>query len=111
MPHLKPPSEDAFESTTSQLTAQFDEAATLLKQIQEDTVNARDAVQQQQQAVESAVEQVKNVVSELRIGEEKSQNEIREIRSEVDIIRDMLPKVCWDILSRPSFQTTALTLE
>ncbi|CAE6522147.1 unnamed protein product [Rhizoctonia solani] len=92
-PHLQPPSEDAFEATTSQLTAQFDEAAALLKQIQEDTVNARDAVQQQQQAVHSAIEQVKNVMSELRTGEEKSQNEMREIRSEVDAIRDMLPKM------------------
>ncbi|KEP53675.1 putative peroxisomal membrane anchor protein (Pex14) [Rhizoctonia solani 123E] len=92
-PHLQPPSEDAFEATTSQLTAQFDEAAALLKQIQEDTVNARDAVQQQQQAVDSAIEQVKNVMSELRTGEEKSQNEMREIRSEVDAIRDMLPKM------------------
>ncbi|CAE6375506.1 peroxisomal membrane anchor protein (Pex14p) conserved region domain-containing protein [Rhizoctonia solani AG-1 IA] len=93
MPHLQPPSEDAFESATSQLTAQFDEAATLLKQIQDDTVNARTAVQQQQQAIDSAIAQVKNVMSELRTGEEKSQNEIREIRSEVDTIRDMLPKM------------------
>ncbi|CAE6419232.1 unnamed protein product [Rhizoctonia solani] len=106
MPHLQPPSEDAFESTTSQLTAQFDEAAALLKQIQEDTVNARDVVQQQQQAVDSAIEQVKTVISELRAGEEKSQNEIREIRSEVDTIRDMLPKM---IEANRETQTHALS--
>ncbi|CAE6521817.1 unnamed protein product [Rhizoctonia solani] len=93
VPHLQPPSEDAFEATTSQLTAQFDEAAALLKQIQEETVNARDAVQQQQEAVDSAIEQVRDVMSELRAGEERSQNEMREIRSEVDTIRDMLPKM------------------
>ncbi|KAG9099813.1 peroxisomal membrane protein pex14, partial [Ceratobasidium sp. 392] len=50
MPHLQPPSEDAFEATSSQLTAQFDEAAALLKQIQEDTNAAHNAVQQQQKA-------------------------------------------------------------
>lgn len=93
MPHLQPPSEDAFEATSSQLTAQFDEAAALLKQIQEETVAARDAVRNQQEAVDSAIDQVKTVMSELRSGEEKSQNEMREIRSEVDTIRDMLPKV------------------
>ncbi|KAJ1311079.1 hypothetical protein OPQ81_009583 [Rhizoctonia solani] len=106
IPHLKPPSEDAFEATTSQLTAQFDEAAALLKQIQEDTINARDAVEQQQQAVNSAIEQVKSVMSELRAGEEKSQNEMREIRSEVDTIRDMLPKM---IEANQEAQTHALS--
>ncbi|KAG8712299.1 peroxisomal membrane protein pex14 [Ceratobasidium sp. 394] len=93
MPHLQPPSEDAFEATSSQLNAQFDEAAALLKQIQEDTVAAHHAVQQQQEAVDSAVEEVKTVMAELRKGEEKSQNEMREIRSEIDNIRDMLPKM------------------
>lgn len=92
MPHLQPPSEDAFQETSSQLTAQFDEAAALLKQIQEETVAAHTAVQQQQQAVDSAITEVKTVMSELRAGEEKSQNEMREIRNEVDNIRDMLPK-------------------
>ena len=43
--------------------------------------------------MDSAIEQVKTVMSELRAGEERSQNEMREIRSEVDTIRDMLPKV------------------
>lgn len=93
MPHLQPPSEDAFQETSSQLTAQFDEAAALLKQIQEETVAAHNAVQQQQQAVDSAITEVKTVMSELRAGEEKSQNEMREIRNEVDNIRDMLPKM------------------
>lgn len=106
VPHLQPPSEDAFEATASQLNAQFDEAAALLKQIQEDTVAARDAVQQQQQAVDSAIDQVKAVMSELRTGEERSQNEMREIRSEVDTIRDMLPKM---IEANREAQTHALS--
>ncbi|CAE6449536.1 unnamed protein product [Rhizoctonia solani] len=106
MPHLQPPSEDAFEATASQLSTQFDEAAALLKQIQEDTVDARNAVQQQQQTVDSTIEQVKNVMSELRAGEEKSQNEMREIRSEVDTIRDMLPKM---IEANREAQTHALS--
>lgn len=93
MPHLQPPSEDAFEATTSQLNSQFDEAAALLKQIQEDTTTARDAVQQQQKAVDSAVEEVKTVMEMLKKGEESSQNEMREIRGEIDNIRDMLPKM------------------
>ncbi|KAG8773586.1 peroxisomal membrane protein pex14 [Ceratobasidium sp. 428] len=93
MPHLQPPSEDAFEATSSQLTAQFDEAATLLKQIQEETVAAHSAVEQQQKMVDSAVEEVKAVMAELKKGEENSQNEMREIRSEIDNIRDMLPKM------------------
>ncbi|QRV91124.1 peroxisomal membrane anchor protein (Pex14) [Ceratobasidium sp. AG-Ba] len=66
VPHLQPPSEDAFEATTSQLNAQFDEAAALLKQIQEETVAAHTAVQEQQKAVDSAVEEVKTVMEQLR---------------------------------------------
>jgi peroxin-14 len=101
MPHLQPPSEDAFEATSSQLTTQFDEAAALLKQIQEDTVAAHNAVQEQQKAVDSAVEEVKNVMGELKNGEERSQNEMREIRSEVDNIREMLPKVSYMYTRHP----------
>ncbi|QRV76301.1 peroxisomal membrane anchor protein (Pex14) [Ceratobasidium sp. AG-Ba] len=92
VPHLQPPSEDAFEATTSQLNAQFDEAAALLKQIQEETVAAQTAVQEQQKAVDSAVEEVKTVMEQLRKGEESSRDQMREIRSEVDNIREMLPK-------------------
>ncbi|CAE6523996.1 unnamed protein product [Rhizoctonia solani] len=105
-PHLQPPSEDAFEATASQLTTQFDEAAALLKQIQEDTANARDAVQHQQQAVDSAIEQVKSAMSDLREGEEKSRNEVQEIRNEVSAIRDMLPKM---IEANREAQTHALS--
>ena len=51
------------------------------------------AVENQQEKVDKATADVEAVVQQMREGDSRAQNEIREIREEVSNIREMIPKV------------------
>jgi hypothetical protein len=93
LPHLKPPSATAYEQDRDALTAQFDAAEALLKEIQAETVAVRTAVEEQRERVDKATSDVQAVVTEMRQGEVTTRDEMREIRDEIQNIREMLPKV------------------
>ncbi len=75
------------------MTAQFDAAEALLKEIQAETAAVRVAVEEQNAKVAKVTEEVENVVKDMREGEAHTRNEMREIREEVNTVREMLPKV------------------
>ncbi|KAN0100684.1 hypothetical protein V8E55_000668 [Tylopilus felleus] len=93
LPHLKPPTATAYEQDRDALTAQFDAAEALLKEIQAETAAVRAAVDEQRERVDKASRDVQAVVSEMRQGEMKTRDEMREIRDEIENIREMLPKM------------------
>ena len=93
LPHLRPPSATAYEEDRDALTAQFDAAEAMLKEIQAENAAVRIAVEEQKERVDSATHQVEEVVKEMKEGEEKTRNEMREIREEITNVREMLPKV------------------
>ncbi|KAH9486872.1 Peroxisomal membrane protein PER10 [Psilocybe cubensis] len=93
LPHLQPPTSTAYEEDRDALTAQFDAAEALLKEIQNETAAVRAAVEEQKDRIDQTTEDVKAVVVELRDGESKTRDEMREIREEVNNIREMLPKM------------------
>lgn len=53
----------------------------------------RVAVEEQKSKIDKTTQDVEDIVDEMRIGETKTRDEIREIREEVNNIREMLPKV------------------
>lgn len=93
MPHLQPPSATAYEEDRDALTAQFDAAEALLREIQADTVAVKAAVTEQKERVDKVTTDVETAVKEMREGETKTRDEMREVREEINNIRDMLPKV------------------
>lgn len=93
LPHLQPPPSTAYEEDKDALTAQFDAAEALLKEIQAETASVRAAVEEQKERIDQTTDDVKSVVTELREGESRTRDEMREIREEVTNIREMLPKV------------------
>ncbi|KAH7915816.1 peroxisomal membrane anchor protein conserved region-domain-containing protein [Hygrophoropsis aurantiaca] len=99
LPHLKPPTATAYEQDRDGLTAQFDAAEALLKEIQAETAAVRVAVEEQKAKVDKATGDVESIVIEMREGEVKTRDEMREIREEVANIREMLPKAS-DSLNR-----------
>ena len=94
MPHLQPPSATAYEEDRDALTAQFDAAEALLREIQADTVAVKAAVTEQKERVDKVTSDVETAVKEMRDGEVKTRDEMREVREEINNIREMLPKVC-----------------
>ena len=92
-PHLQPPGVTAYEADKDALTAQFDAAEALLKEIQAETTAVKAAVEEQRTHVEKVTQDVEAAVKEMRESEVKTRDEMREIRSEVTNIHEMLPKV------------------
>ena len=91
------------------MTAQFDAAEALLKEIQAETAAVRTAVEEQNEKVTKVTQQVETVVKDMRDGEAKTRDEMREIREEVNNVREMLPKVdCCLFMCRSIFTDTFL---
>ncbi|KAI0830672.1 peroxisomal membrane anchor protein conserved region-domain-containing protein [Trametes gibbosa] len=93
MPHLKPPSATAYEEDKDAMTAQFDAAEALLKEIQAETAAVRVAVEEQNEKVAKVTADVDSAVKDMREGEVRTRDEMREIREEVNTVREMLPKM------------------
>ncbi|KAI0287030.1 peroxisomal membrane anchor protein conserved region-domain-containing protein [Russula aff. rugulosa BPL654] len=92
-PHLQPPSSTAYQEDRDALTAQFDAAEALLKEIRSETSAVKVAVENQQEKVDKATADVDAAVQQMKEGELRARNEIREIREEVNNIREMIPKM------------------
>ncbi|KAJ7293654.1 hypothetical protein C8J57DRAFT_1429415 [Mycena rebaudengoi] len=93
LPHLQPPTTTAYEDDRDALTAQFDAAEALLKEIQAESAAVRAAVEVQTEKIDQTTKNVDAMVQEVHDGEVKTRDEMREIREEVNHIRDMLPKM------------------
>ncbi|KAK0208284.1 peroxisomal membrane anchor protein conserved region-domain-containing protein [Desarmillaria ectypa] len=93
LPHLQPPSTTAYEQDRDALNAQFDAAEALLKEIQAETALVRAAVEEQKEKVDKTTKDIELVVTEMRGSELKTRDEMREIRDEVNTIREMIPKM------------------
>ena len=52
-----------------------------------------DATEEQKAQVDAAVQSVEKAVEEIREGERRAQTELKELRDEVESVKDMLPKV------------------
>ncbi|KAJ7786400.1 hypothetical protein B0H16DRAFT_1657710 [Mycena metata] len=93
LPHLQPPTTTAYEDDRDALTAQFDAAEALLKEIQAESAAVRVAVEAQKEQIDQTTKNVDRMVQEVQDGEAKTRDEMREIRDEVNSIREMLPKM------------------
>ncbi|KAL1722114.1 peroxisomal membrane anchor protein conserved region-domain-containing protein [Schizophyllum commune] len=92
-PHLQPPDNTAYEEDKDALTAQFDAAEALLKEIQAETAAVRQAVDEQKEKVDKTTQEVDAAVKDMRAAEQRNRDEMREVRDEISTIRDMLPKM------------------
>ena len=95
MPHLRPPSSTAYEEDRDALAEQFDAAEKLLKEIQAETAAVRQVLEEQKAKVDQTTQEVDACVKEMREGETRTRDEMREIREEINSIREMLPKVSY----------------
>ena len=83
----------AYEADKEALTAQFDTAEALLKEMQASTANMHNQLETQRVRVDAVVDNLNQAVEEMRSGEQEVRDEMREIRTEVNNMQQMLPKV------------------
>lgn len=110
MPHLQPPSTTAFQSTSAEITAQYDEAAKLLAELQEQTGKLQSTLDEDRSVdprvrlrvarltmdrdrVNKVVTEVEEAVRSVQDAEESWREEMREIRGEVESVRELVPRV------------------
>ncbi|EIN13674.1 hypothetical protein PUNSTDRAFT_94903 [Punctularia strigosozonata HHB-11173 SS5] len=93
VPHLRPPTQTAYEEDRDALTAQFDAAEALLREIQAETSAVKTAVETQKERVDKATQEVEEAVKEMHDNQARARDELHEIREEINNIRDMLPKM------------------
>jgi peroxin-14 len=94
LPHLQPPTTTAFEQTSTDLTAQFDEATQLLADLQKQTGELQESVESERTKVDKVVDEVEEAVEAVRKGEQKWREEMRDLRDEIEEVKDLVPKVC-----------------
>ncbi|GAA5827586.1 hypothetical protein JCM11251_001745 [Rhodosporidiobolus azoricus] len=93
LPSLQPPSETDLESAQHALEAKYDEAALVLKTLQENTDAIAASLDEQKEQVEKELEEVKKAVEEVREGERKRDEWARKVESQVDEMAKSLPNL------------------
>jgi peroxin-14 len=115
VPHLQPPSTTAFQQTSAEITSQYDEAAKLLQELQEQTSQLQTTLDGDRyesisrflhlgkeekrmkliyrERVNKVVNDVEEAVVSVREAEESWRGEMREIRGEVESVRELVPRV------------------
>ncbi|KAI5452115.1 peroxisomal membrane protein pex14 [Naganishia albida] len=93
LPHLQPPTTTAFEQTSNELTAQFDEATQLLADLQKQTGELQESVAGERSKVDKVVGEVEEAVDAVRKGEQKWREEMRDLRDEIEEVKDLVPKM------------------
>jgi len=92
-PHLQPPTQTQYEHDSSLLAAQFDAIEEQLKVLQADCDATRQASEAQRERVAAVVGEIESTVQEMKESDGRYKDQLREIREEVDVIRDMVPKM------------------
>lgn len=93
MPHLKPPTTTTFQQTSAELSQQYDEAAKLLSELSTHTTALQQGLEGDRERVNKVVEEVEEAVKAVRGNEERWRDEMREVRGEVESVRELVPKV------------------
>ncbi|KZS93086.1 hypothetical protein SISNIDRAFT_455053 [Sistotremastrum niveocremeum HHB9708] len=93
LPHLKPPSITQYEADAEALDAKFQEIETLVQEVHRETEVARELIASQTAKVDGLVDEVESTVKELKESDVKNRDDLREIREEINVIREMLPKM------------------
>ncbi|WVQ95364.1 hypothetical protein IAU59_002461 [Kwoniella sp. CBS 9459] len=106
LPHLQPPSTTAFQDTSSSLTSAYDEASKLLSDLSEQTTELQTSIEEDREKVNNVVGEVEDALKNVRDGEERWREELRDIRSEVESVRELVPKM---IEKHAQSQSAALT--
>lgn len=92
IPRIAPPTSDALTADKQELQKQFDEAAALLDGIRSDTQELKDAEVARRSRVDEAVTEVEKSCEELRAMLVRRDEELARIKSDVQNIRELIPR-------------------
>jgi peroxin-14 len=94
VPLIKPPTPAELESDKALVTAKFDEAQQILESLKTETTELKESQEKQRQKVEEALQSVEKAVSDLQESGNRRETDLRAFKSDIDSIRELIPKVC-----------------
>ncbi|KAK4046131.1 60S ribosomal protein L21A [Microbotryomycetes sp. JL201] len=111
VPHLQPPSESELEAAQKALEAKYDEAAEVLKTLQQSTDALAASLDEQKQAIDTQLDQVKQGVAEMKEGERRREEWSKKVQDQVDDVARNLPSLIEKQSSTHAQQLTELQTE
>lgn len=105
-PHLKPPSSTAFQETSTELSSQYDAAQAALDELKAETAALSAAAEGERQRVAAALDDVESAARAVRDAEARWRDDMREVRGEVESVRELVPRM---IEKHAAAQSSALT--
>jgi len=95
VPLIKPPTPPQLEADKAEVAARFDEAQQVLEEIKAQTAELKESQEKQKQQVDEALEAVEKTVEELRESGRRREADLRSFKSDIDLIRELIPKVSY----------------
>jgi peroxin-14 len=93
VPLIKPPTPAELEEDKALVTAKFDEAQQILESLKRETTELKESQEKQRQRVDEALDSVEKAVTELKESGNRRESDIRAFKSDIDAIRELIPKV------------------
>jgi peroxin-14 len=94
VPLIAPPTAPQLEADKAEVAARFDEAQQVLEEIKTQATELKESHEKQKQQVEEALEAVQETVEELKESGKRREADLRSFKSDIDMIRELIPKVC-----------------
>ena len=92
MPLIAPPTPPQLEQDKASIDASFSRAFALIDQLATDTVALKVAETERTERLDSALQEVESVISELKAANKRREDDSRRISDEVRGLREMIPK-------------------
>jgi peroxin-14 len=89
---IAPPTAPQLEQDKKAIDDSFEKAFSLLDQLAKDTENLKTSEQARTERLDTALTEVENVISELKISSRRREEESRRISDEVRGLKDLIPK-------------------
>ncbi|CAK9785612.1 hypothetical protein CC85DRAFT_272469 [Cutaneotrichosporon oleaginosum] len=105
-PHLKPPSSTAFQETSASLAEQYDAAQAALDDLKAQTEALTASAEEERTRVAAALDDVEAAAKAVRDAEARWRDDMREVRGEVESVRELVPRL---IEKHSQAQNAALT--
>lgn len=91
-PMIAPPTAPQLEQDKKAIDDSFERAFSLLDQLAKDTETLKTSEQARTERLDTALTEVENVISELKISSRRREEESRQISDEVRGLKDLIPK-------------------
>jgi peroxin-14 len=89
---IAPPTAPQLEQDKKAIDESFEKAFSLLDQLAKDTESLKTSEQARTERLDTALTEVENVISELKISSKRREEESRRINDEVRGLKDLIPK-------------------